>query len=323
MRSDCKPCKKPLGCDNLADSLGALEREWFYPIQGFSFVINNLVFIPPPIPYTNGVMSITACGGTITITRVVPFGSTQAQKEAIALDMQYEWAWYESQCGSVDTTSGGGSGGNNGGDVVHPPTPPPKVANEAQTCIVPCAGGGGAKTATVPAGTFFFSNQIAANNYAMATACHQASFQPDTDCFPLFIAQDLRACVGTAFSTSLTAIGNPPINWTLGALPPGILASNTFNSYTLILSGTPTVGGNYSVIITATDANGASTTTTITIFIIQITNGPTLPDAAIGSPYSEQLVAVGGVGPYTFSLVGILPPGLTLSPSGLISGTPT
>ncbi|MFN0039054.1 MAG: Ig domain-containing protein, partial [Burkholderiales bacterium] len=52
----------------------------------------------------------------------------------------------------------------------------------------------------------------------------------------------------------------------------------------------------------------------------------TLPPATVNVPYSHQLVATGGTAPFTWSpiliLVG-LPPGLTLSPSGLLSGTPT
>lgn len=51
-----------------------------------------------------------------------------------------------------------------------------------------------------------------------------------------------------------------------------------------------------------------------------------LPFGAIGVPYSQQLAAISGTAPYTFTLlelVGTLPAGLTLSPAGLLSGTPT
>jgi large repetitive protein len=51
----------------------------------------------------------------------------------------------------------------------------------------------------------------------------------------------------------------------------------------------------------------------------------TLTDPVLSTPYSAQLSASGGSEPYTFSLaVGSeLPPGLSLSSSGEISGTPT
>jgi hypothetical protein len=50
------------------------------------------------------------------------------------------------------------------------------------------------------------------------------------------------------------------------------------------------------------------------------------PNAAVGQPYSVQLAASGGTAPYFYSFVtnaGSVPPGLTLSSSGLLSGTPT
>ncbi len=49
-----------------------------------------------------------------------------------------------------------------------------------------------------------------------------------------------------------------------------------------------------------------------------------LPDGATGQPYQAQLAASGGEPPYTWSVTqGSLPPGLTLSNDGVISGTPT
>lgn len=47
------------------------------------------------------------------------------------------------------------------------------------------------------------------------------------------------------------------------------------------------------------------------------------PAAGVGSPYHYALQAGGGVPPYTWSLVqGSLPGGLTLSPAGVLAGTP-
>ncbi len=49
-----------------------------------------------------------------------------------------------------------------------------------------------------------------------------------------------------------------------------------------------------------------------------------VPDAQVGLPFQSQLAASGGTNTYTWSLTsGTLPAGLTLSASGLISGTPT
>ena len=46
--------------------------------------------------------------------------------------------------------------------------------------------------------------------------------------------------------------------------------------------------------------------------------------AYVGTAYNVSLAATSGQGPYTYSVIsGSLPPGLTLSSSGVISGTPT
>jgi len=57
---------------------------------------------------------------------------------------------------------------------------------------------------------------------------------------------------------------------------------------------------------------------------LSITNNQTLATALVGKNYSVALNESYGTPPYTFSLVsGSLPPGLSLSSSGLIYGTPT
>ena len=52
----------------------------------------------------------------------------------------------------------------------------------------------------------------------------------------------------------------------------------------------------------------------------------TLTAATIGMPYSFSFAATGGIAPYSWSVpagCGSLPTGLTLSSSGVLSGTPT
>ncbi len=49
-----------------------------------------------------------------------------------------------------------------------------------------------------------------------------------------------------------------------------------------------------------------------------------LPTLTAGTPFSQSLSSTGGTAPYTYSLAsGAFPPGLTLSGSGVLSGTPT
>jgi Putative Ig domain len=49
-----------------------------------------------------------------------------------------------------------------------------------------------------------------------------------------------------------------------------------------------------------------------------------LPNWTLNAPgYSQTITAAGGMGSLTFSEIGTLPPGLSLSTSGVLSGTPT
>lgn len=51
---------------------------------------------------------------------------------------------------------------------------------------------------------------------------------------------------------------------------------------------------------------------------------PAPPNGTEGQPYSHQFVATGGTAPYTWAVVGTLPPGLSLgATTGLLAGTPT
>jgi Zn-dependent metalloprotease len=59
------------------------------------------------------------------------------------------------------------------------------------------------------------------------------------------------------------------------------------------------------------------------LFAPVVTAHTPLPGGLVGWPYSEALSAVGGMEPYTWQVVsGSLPPGLSLSTDGVVSGTP-
>ena len=64
---------------------------------------------------------------------------------------------------------------------------------------------------------------------------------------------------------------------------------------------------------------------TITNDDVPVTVSPgTLPNGTVATPYSQTISASGGAAPYSFAVTaGALPAGLTLSPGGILSGTPT
>ncbi|WP_269937987.1 beta strand repeat-containing protein [Arthrobacter sp. HY1533] len=133
------------------------------------------------------------------------------------------------------------------------------------------------------------------------------------------------AAIGTAFSQGITAIGGTgPHNFavTAGSVPAGMTLSPGG-----VLSGTPTAGGPFGFTVTATDANGFAGSGNYSLVVASPTWTVTpaaWPLMRVLEPVSTTIVVGGGTAPYTFStLPGDLPPGLTLSSSGEVSGTPT
>lgn len=135
------------------------------------------------------------------------------------------------------------------------------------------------------------------------------------------------ADVGVVYNQQLTASGgNGPYAFALtsGALPPGLTLSGAG-----LVAGTPTTTGVFAFMVRATDADGcfANRAYAITVMLVGcpvITVAPlTLPNGTVGIPYSQNITASGGTGPYTFSVsFGALPTGLSLSSGGVLSGTP-
>ncbi len=105
-------------------------------------------------------------------------------------------------------------------------------------------------------------------------------------------------------------------------LPPGLALSDGG-----AVSGTPTTAGAFAFTIVATDNAQPSLTGqltySITVTSALLVSPATLPTATVGDNFNAQLTATGGSGNgYSFTAAN-LPGGLTLSSTGLLSGTPT
>lgn len=139
------------------------------------------------------------------------------------------------------------------------------------------------------------------------------------------------ATVGTAFSRTYTWSGGaaPYTGFQVLNLPAGLSVTGT-TATTATVSGTPTAAGVFNLALSATDSStgtgpfsgGASVALTVAAPTVGITPA-TLPDAPAYTAYSQTLTATGGIAPHTFAITaGALPPGLVLSASGVLSGTP-
>lgn len=124
--------------------------------------------------------------------------------------------------------------------------------------------------------------------------------------------------VGSLYSTYLgISGGKSPYIWSLqsGQLPYGL----NLNVATGAISGAPSVAGIFSCTFKITDAQGVSTTKSLTLLIANYA----IRSARIGYAYSYGLTVSGGTKPYSWLLTdGALPPGLKLASSGILSGTP-
>jgi len=115
--------------------------------------------------------------------------------------------------------------------------------------------------------------------------------------------------------------GTAPYTYSIvGTLPAG-LSLNTSNG---AITGTPTASGSFTVKVT--DAKGATSSgCAITIVTGPTVSCSTVTSGLVGVSFNSGSITVsGGTAPYTFSVVGTLPAGLSLNTStGAVTGTPT
>jgi hypothetical protein len=213
-------------------------------------------------------------------------------------------------------------------------TAPLSVTAEAQVTVVATAG---SNSAALPV---FVEPppQITGTSSPTATKCPAAGsvilpFSPGT----LVVGQTLSSASLNALSSG----GVAPYTWTVasGSLPNGLSIALGTNTSAAPIVGTLVTPGCSTFSLQVTDATGVSATSqSLSLVVIPAaltTSFPNIPIAYVdssnnGVPYPPgQLIGSGGVMPYKWSLAAgaggqsNLPPGLSLTSTGLLSGVPS
>ncbi|MCC6575631.1 MAG: PPC domain-containing protein [Planctomycetes bacterium] len=148
------------------------------------------------------------------------------------------------------------------------------------------------------------------------------------DVEPLEITTNILpvAVAGSPYEATVASVGGElPVQfaWSAAATPPAWASISTLG----VISGTPTASGPVTLTVQVTDSvsTADSAQLNLTVNAALAVDETALPDATVASTYNRQLVATGGVAPYTFAWkTGFVPPAwASLSASGVLSGSPS
>lgn len=174
-------------------------------------------------------------------------------------------------------------------------------------------------------GTYFFTLQVAsAGSDGAAPATKNCGITVNPAVLNLTSSCSLPpATSGVPYQQTLMVNGGTaPYTWTYsGGLPTGLSLSSSGQ-----ISGTPNGPASSAFTAIVTDSRGRSISQNCALTVsapqINITTSCPLPRATTGRAYLQRLSASGGSAPYSWSVVGALPAGLTITGDGLVSGTP-
>jgi hypothetical protein len=255
--------------------------------------------------------------------------------------------------GNSGTSGGGGSSGG-GGTPNNSTTIVPNISGGAPTSLAvvaqPAHGTVTVATQAVTAG--YFNGHAAttrlvfvytpdpqylgldgfsytATNAAGTSAVAQVSLKVVPALTAQVVVASQTATEGTALTPFIPVKGVGGAGALSYSISPSLSAGLTIDQNTGSIAGTPTAGwGSTGYTVTITDPAGqvASGSFTLTVSALQNTlaiTPDTLPAVRAKVSYSQTLSAANGIAPYTWSVAsGTLPSGLTLSASGLLSGSP-
>ena len=169
-----------------------------------------------------------------------------------------------------------------------------------------------------------FTMQVTDSNQATASKQFTMTIDPAlviTSTSPL-----PTGTVNVSYSQTLKATGGSgQYTWSVsvGGLPAGL----TLNSANGLISGQPGTAATSTFTIQVTDSDQFTASNTFALTINAppaITTSSPLAEGVVGVAYNQTLTGSGGATPYTWSLtIGSLPGGLSLAPTGVISGMPS
>jgi hypothetical protein len=225
------------------------------------------------------------------------------------------------------------------------------ITNGGQSYTTPPTitfSGGGAttqSTATATLGTGAQTGQVVSilvSNGSGYTTLPEVTIAPPTASAQ--VAFTMKITVNPPLAITTTTLPNPVVNQpysqmitsnnaasgavtyavTSGSLPAGLELKPWG-----LLTGTPTAAGLSPFTVTATDTSGVVTSQSYDTFTVGTTPAAalvftttTLPSTAPSATYQQSIAVTGGSGALTFAIVnGALPNGLSLSSSGIISGS--
>lgn len=204
----------------------------------------------------------------------------------------------------------------------------PKFCNDEVTETAECPDGS-IYSYTLPAGEICAGSQQEANVAAFSMAKQRALERIIcTDGGDGLGNNRFGCCLGVAFDGNiLLPVDRSPYAWSfLGGPPTGVFDALTdYRNYHINYSGTPTVSGDFTEAYEVTAADGSKLTFYARFYVLDIVPH-TLPAGTVSVGYLFAVTVPGVPDGSTFLIElvgGALPPGLTIDPEGVISGTPT
>jgi uncharacterized repeat protein (TIGR03803 family)/probable HAF family extracellular repeat protein len=196
------------------------------------------------------------------------------------------------------------------------------------------SGSGNTPSYFIPGDAQIAGAPATAGTYAVQVSVTDALGASATNTFPLHVSTLLETeylpngNIGAPYAAALRVIGGSG-SYTVAQVGGHLPAGVTYDGASLQVSGTPIENGAFSVVWEFTDSAGETLQTTRYPYInggvpnIAINGSSNLGTIVLGSFYSNQLFACCASSLAWSVTGGALPPGVNLSTTGQLSGTPT